>query len=84
MMAVGAIGSGDKGTGVDDQHRSVATEPVGEQFVDLMADALFARPNPCERQVSPSGRSIDVRGVLGEHFRSEFLNRNPPRMGNRF
>jgi len=84
MVAVGAIGSGDQGTGVDDQHSSVATKSVGEQFVDLMADALFTRPDSRERQVSTSGRRINVGGVVGEYFRSEFLDRDPPRKGGRF
>ena len=51
--------------------------PVGEQFVDLMADALFACPDPRERQVSTSGHSVNVGGVVGEYFRSEFLDRDP-------
>ena len=40
VISVAAIGCSDQWAGVNDQHRSVATEPVGEKFVAV-----------CERQI---------------------------------
>ena len=55
----------------------LSPEPVGEQLVDLMADALLARSDPHERQGSPYRRDITAGGVRSEHFTSELLDRHP-------
>ncbi len=59
MVAVGTIGCGDERALINDQHWSIATEPVGEEFVDLVADAVLARPDSSEAQVPSAWRSRD-------------------------
>lgn len=79
MVAVGTIGCGDERALINDQHWSIATEPVGEEFVDLVADAVLARPDSSEAQVPSAWRGRDGGDVVGEHFGGEFLDRDPAR-----
>lgn len=79
VAVVCAIGCSDKGARVNDQQWSVATEPVGEEFVDLVADAVLTRPDPSKRQMPAARRSTDVGDVVGEDFGGEFLDCDPTR-----
>ena len=79
VAAVVAIGGSDEWAGVYDQHWSVATEPVGEEFVDLMADPVFARSDSREAELTAARRSTDVGSVIGEDFGGEFLDCDPTR-----
>lgn len=84
MVAVGAIGGSDEWAGVNDQHWSVTTEPVGEEFVDLVADAVLARSDSSEAEVAAARRSTDVGSMIGEDFGSEFLDGDPARCSRYF
>ena len=55
-----AVGGSDEWAGVNDQHWSVATEPVGEEFVDLVADAVLACPDPGKAEMPAAWRSTGV------------------------
>ncbi len=79
VVAVGAIGGSDEWAGVNDQHWSVATKPVGEEFVDLVADAVLARSDRGKAEMPATWRSFDVGHVIGEDFGGEFLDRDPAR-----
>lgn len=83
-MTVGAIGGSDQWAGVDDQHWSVATEAVGEQIVDLVADPVLARPNRSKAEMTATRRTIDIRYMIGEDFGGKFLHCDPARCGSCF
>lgn len=79
VVAVSAIGGSDEWAGVNDQHWLDATEPVGKEFVDLVADAVLARPDPSKAELPATWRSRDVGNVIGEDFGGEFLDGDPAR-----
>jgi hypothetical protein len=58
---------------------SVATEPVGEEFVDLVADAVLARPDPSKPELPAAWGSSDVGDLIGEDFGGELLHGDPAR-----
>ncbi|CAN5639421.1 hypothetical protein BH10ACT2_BH10ACT2_22030 [soil metagenome] len=74
MMAVGAISGSDEWAGVNDQHGSVATEPVVKKFVDLMTDAMLASPNPSKAELPTPRRCLNVGDVIGQDLCCEFCH----------
>ncbi len=50
------------------------TEPVGEKFVDPVADAVLARPDASQTELPAAWRSPDVGDMVGEDFGGEFLD----------
>lgn len=68
VVAVGAVGGRDDDAGIDDQHRSVASEAVVEELVETVGDAVLGCADRDERgpPAGPGRLGGQVRGEFGD------------------